>query len=174
MEPIAAITQAIRTIPDFPKKGIQFKDITPLLQDAKLFEQAIDLFADKLKGKSIDYIAGIESRGFIFGAALAVKAGCGFVPIRKPGKLPYKTFAQSYDLEYGADAIEIHQDAFQPGSTVCLIDDLLATGGTASAAVELIRKCGATLDSVLFLIELTFLNGRAKLKGQTVDALISS
>jgi adenine phosphoribosyltransferase len=173
MESIQRITQAIRTIPDFPKKGIRFKDITPLLQDAQLFDQSIDLFAAKLKGKPIDYIAGIESRGFIFGAALAVKLGCGFVPIRKPGKLPYKTYSQSYELEYGTDSIEIHQDAFKPGDTVCLIDDLLATGGTAAAAVQLIRQCGATLDSILFLIELSFLNGREKLEGQKVEALIS-
>ncbi len=173
MESIQAITQAIRTIPDFPKQGIQFKDITPLLQNAQLFDQSIDLFAAKLKGKRIDYIAGIESRGFIFGAALAVKLGCGFVPIRKPGKLPYKTYSQSYELEYGTDSIEIHQDAFKPENTVCLIDDLLATGGTAAAAVKLIQQCGATLDSILFLIELSFLNGREQLKDQKVEALIS-
>ncbi len=173
MEPIQGIKQAIRTIPDFPKEGIQFKDITPLLQDAHFFDQSIELLASKLKGKSVDYIAGIESRGFIFGAALALKLGCGFVPIRKPGKLPYKTYSQSYDLEYGTDTIEIHQDAFKPGSTVCLIDDLLATGGTAAAAVKLIERCDVELDSILFLIELTFLEGRAKLAGQTVESLIA-
>ncbi len=171
-EKIKKIHEAIRTIPDFPKKGIQFKDITPLLGDAALFAATIDWFADSVQGMGIEVIAGIESRGFIFGAALALKMGVGFVPIRKPGKLPYKTFKEEYALEYGTDALEIHQDAVQNGQKVLLIDDLLATGGTALAAAKLIERCGGEVAAIRFLIELTFLNGKEKLSGYPVESLV--
>jgi adenine phosphoribosyltransferase len=169
---IQKISGAIRTIPDFPKKGIQFKDITPLLGDASLFAETIDWFADSVSGKDIEVIAGVESRGFIFGAALALKMGVGFVPIRKPGKLPYKTFKEEYALEYGTDALEIHQDAVRKGQKVLLIDDLLATGGTALAAAKLIEKCGGEVAAIRFLIELTFLKGKEKLSGYAVESLV--
>jgi len=172
METIQRLKATIRDVPDFPRKGIIFKDITPILQDARLFAKTIELFADHLSGKKIDYIAGIESRGFIFGSALAIKLNCGFVPIRKPGKLPSQIFSESYELEYGTDTLEIHQDAFPKGSKVCLIDDLLATGGTAEAAVKLIRKCEVQLIEILFLIELNFLKGRDRLVGESIVSLI--
>jgi len=162
----------IRDVPDFPKEGILFKDITPLLADKAAFAQAIDAFAERYAGK-IDVIAGIESRGFIFGAALASKLGIGFVPVRKPGKLPADTYSAEYSLEYGTDAVEIHQDAISAGSRVLLIDDLLATGGTAAATLELLGKFDAEVVEVAFLIELEFLNGREKLKDHPVYAMIS-
>ncbi len=171
-EKIKKISEAIRTIPDFPKKGIQFKDITPLLGDAALFADTIDWFAESVNGAGIEVIAGVESRGFIFGAALALKMSVGFVPIRKPGKLPYKTFKEEYALEYGTDALEIHQDAVQKGQKVLLIDDLLATGGTALAAAKLIERCGGEVAAIRFLIELTFLNGKEKLSGYPVESLV--
>jgi len=164
------IEKYIRTIPDFPKKGIQFKDISPLLASKDGFQKTIDLFAKKLDDQNIQFICGIESRGFIFAAALAEKLNIGFIPIRKPGKLPAKTFQVEYELEYGSDTLEIHQDAFIINSSlnnqiinVALIDDLLATGGTASAAIELIQKCDVNIKSILFLIELDFLKGRDKI-----------
>lgn len=169
---IEKIAGIIRTIPDFPQKGIQFKDITPLLADARLFADAIDLFAESVPGERVELIAAIESRGFIFGAALALKMGVGFVPIRKPGKLPYKTFKEEYELEYGTDALEIHRDAIGKGQKVLLIDDLLATGGTALAAAKLIERCGGQVTAIRFLIELTFLNGKEKLSNYPVQSLI--
>ncbi len=169
---IEQLKQAIRDVPDFPKEGILFKDITPVLQDAKLFATAIELFAKQVENQEFDLIAAIESRGFIFGAALALKLNKGFVPIRKPGKLPYKTFKEEYQLEYGSDALEIHQDAVKPGQKVLLIDDLLATGGTALASAKLIERCGGQLAAICFLIELTFLNGLQKLDGYQVKTLI--
>ena len=171
-ERIQKISEAIRTIPDFPKKGIQFKDITPLLANAELFAEAINWFADSVKDLGIEVIAGIESRGFIFGSALALKMGVGFVPIRKPGKLPYKTYKEEYALEYGTDALEIHQDAIKHGQKVLLIDDLLATGGTALAAAKLIEKCGGEVAAIRFLIELDFLNGIQKIKNYSVESLV--
>jgi adenine phosphoribosyltransferase len=170
----ANIQSAIRDVPDFPKPGIIFKDITPILKDPVLFQQVIDHFADLLKGQQIDYIAGIESRGFILAAPLALRLNAGFIPVRKRGKLPYAVERHEYDLEYGTDCIEIHVDAVEPGSRVVLIDDLLATGGTAAAATTLLGKLGANLVAVLFMVELSFLEGRAKLPdGPLTQALIT-
>lgn len=162
----------IRDVPDFPKKGIMFKDITPLLGNAKAFEAAIEGLAARYRGKEVSAVAGIESRGFILGAALALKLGVGFIPLRKPGKLPYKTKRREYSLEYGKDAIEIHEDAVKPGQKVLLVDDVIATGGTAKAAVELLREMGADLVGVAFLIELSFLKGVEKLQGEPVFSLL--
>jgi adenine phosphoribosyltransferase len=162
----------IRDVPDFPKPGIVFKDITPLLSDVKAFQQVIDLLAKRYADKAIDDIVAVESRGFIFGAALAYRIDAGFVPVRKKGKLPYKTESVEYALEYGTDHIEIHQDAIHPGSRVAVIDDLLATGGTARATCELVEKTGGCVVECAFVIELAFLNGREKLKGHEVFSLI--
>ena len=169
---VAEIERAIRTIPDFPKPGIQFKDITPVLADARLFSGSIDLLTEKFKPGSVDAVVGIDARGFIFAAAAAVKLQAGFVPVRKKGKLPYKTHEQQYDLEYGTATIAVHTDALKPGSRVLLIDDLLATGGTAAAAAALVKGLGAQILEISFLIELGFLSGREKLKGYPVRSLI--
>lgn len=169
----ADLAAAIRNVPDFPKPGIQFKDITPVLADARLFAGSIDLLTTGLKPGDVDVVVGIDARGFIFAAAAALHLKAGFVPIRKKGKLPYETHEQSYDLEYGSNSIAIHTDALRPGSRVVLIDDLLATGGTAAAAVSLLQKIGANILEVTFLIELGFLPGRAKLAGVPVRSLIS-
>jgi adenine phosphoribosyltransferase len=166
------IDRYIRDVPDFPKKGILFKDITPLLQSPDGFRETIDLLARVVDPHSYDLVCGIESRGFIFGCALANRLNKGFVPIRKPGKLPWKTASESYELEYGKDSIEIHLDACKPGQRVLLIDDLLATGGTMEAAVKLVRKIGGTPVACAFVIELTFLPGRKKLDGLAVHSLI--
>lgn len=163
---------AIRDIPDFPKPGIIFKDITPVLQDPALFSYAIDLFQRRIEGKGITKVAAIDARGFIFGGVLCDRLGLGLVPIRKAGKLPCKTHSQTYALEYGEATLCIHQDAFQPGDRVLLIDDLLATGGTAVASANLIEKAGGDLVEVHFLIELAFLNGRARLGDREVYAPI--
>ncbi len=157
------IKAAIREIPDFPKPGILFKDITPVLKDPVLLNQVVDYFYYQLKDKKVQYVAGIESRGFIFASALAYKLGAGFVPVRKKGKLPGSVESHEYDLEYGTDTIEMHTDAIEPGSRVVLIDDLLATGGTAAASCKLLEKLKAELVSILFLIELEFLHGRERL-----------
>ncbi len=162
----------IRNIPDFPKKGIMFRDITTLIKDPASFQFVIDYFADLYKDKKIDVIVGIESRGFIFGAALAYAMGKEFAIIRKPGKLPHKTISQEYELEYGKDKIEIHEDAIMPGQHVLLIDDLLATGGTMEAAAKLVEKLGGVVEGIAFVIELTFLNGREKLKNYNVHSLV--
>ena len=168
------IESIIRTIPDFPKPGIQFKDITPLLADARLFSGSIDLLTQPFKPGDIDAVVGIDARGFIFAGAAALKWGAGFVPIRKKGKLPFSTHEESYELEYGANVLAIHVDAIKPGSRVVLVDDLLATGGTAGAAASLIQKIGGKLLEVTFLIELTFLNGRDKFaKNVELFSLIS-
>ena len=166
------IERAIRNIPDFPKPGIQFKDITPVLADARLFSGSIDLLTEGFKPGMVDAIVGIDARGFIFAAAAALKLRAGFVPVRKKGKLPYQTHEESYDLEYGTNAIAIHTDALKPGSRVLLIDDLLATGGTAGAAASLVRKVGAEILQISFLIELRFLNGREKLKDYPVRSIV--
>ena len=158
------IKSAVREIPDFPKPGINFKDITPILKDPGLFKKVIDIFYSRYKNKNINAIAAIEARGFIFGAALAQKMGASFVPIRKKGKLPYKTVSATYDLEYGTDAVEMHSDALKPGDRVIILDDLAATGGTAAASAILAEKLGAHVEEVAFVIELTFLNPRQKLK----------
>ncbi len=154
---------AFRNIYDFPKPGVVFKDITTVIKDKEAFNAVITYFADKYKDKDIDYIAGMESRGFIFGAALADRIGCGFVVIRKPGKLPCKTISESYELEYGTDSLEIHEDAIEAGKKVVIIDDLLATGGTANAAYNLVKKLGGDVQGMAFVLELSFLNGREKL-----------
>ncbi|MBM3838650.1 MAG: adenine phosphoribosyltransferase [Verrucomicrobia bacterium] len=166
------LTRAIRNVPDFPKPGIQFKDITPVLADARLFSGCIDRLTDNLKPGAIDSVVGIDARGFIFAAAAALQLNAGFVPVRKKGKLPFQTHEQSYDLEYGSNTVAIHVDAIKPGSRVVLIDDLLATGGTASAAAALLRKLEAEIVSVTFFIELAFLHGREKLKGFPVRSLV--
>ena len=162
----------IRDVPDFPKPGIIFKDITTLLQDADALRYSIDLLAKQYRNQNIDKIVGIEARGFIFGAPLAYAINAGFVIIRKPGKLPYKTIKQSYELEYGTDEIEIHEDAIKPGERILLADDLLATGGTMAAATELINKIGGKIVGISFLIELSFLNGRKKLNGYDIHSII--
>ena len=166
------LSSAIRSIPDFPKKGILFRDITTLLNNKDAFSKAVAGMANMLKGKKIDYIVAAESRGFIFGGALAYKMKCGFVPVRKPGKLPFKTYRYTYSLEYGKDSLEIHRDAFPPSSKVLILDDLLATGGTALAMIKLAGKLKAEISAVAFLIELTGLKGRNKLKSYPVYSLI--
>ncbi len=158
------VRDLIRTIPDFPKPGIQFKDITPVLQSPEGFSKMIEWFALTLaSAEKVDIIAGAESRGFIIGAALASKMGLGFIPIRKQGKLPFETLRAEYELEYGKDALEMHADAVKPGMKVALIDDVLATGGTANAAATLIHEAGGVVAAAAFLIELDFLKGREKL-----------
>ena len=168
----AEVERAIRTIPDFPKPGIQFKDITPVLADPRLFSGCIDLLCDTVKPGMVDAVVGIDARGFIFAAAAAVKLKAGFVPVRKKGKLPFQTHEQTYELEYGSATVAVHVDALKPGSKVLLIDDLLATGGTAAAAAALVQKLGATIIEISFLIELKFLNGRDKLKNHKVSSLV--
>jgi adenine phosphoribosyltransferase len=153
----------IRDVPDYPQKGIIFRDITPLLGDKKIFREVVDLMSKAWIANPPDLVAAIEARGFIPGAAIAVKLGAGFVPIRKTGKLPWSTVTESYDLEYGTDSLEVHSDAVQPGQTVLIVDDVLATGGTASAAVRLMRKLGAAVVGVQVLIELGYLDGRQRL-----------
>lgn len=162
----------IRDIPDFPKEGIVFKDITPLLQDAQALRYAVDQMAEFGVGKKIDLVLGAEARGFILGATLAYTLGAGFVPARKPGKLPHTTVAAQYDLEYGTDSLEIHEDAIGPGSRVLVHDDLLATGGTARAKCDLVEKMGGEVVGLSFIVELTFLSGRDKLKEYDLQSLI--
>jgi adenine phosphoribosyltransferase len=166
------IEKAIRNIADFPKPGIQFKDITPVLADARLFAGAIDLLTGKFKPGSVDAVIGIDARGFIFAAAAALKLQAGFVPVRKKGKLPFTTHEEDYALEYGSATVAMHIDALKPGARVLLIDDLLATGGTAAAAVALMKKLGAEILEVGFLIELKFLNGREKLKNLPIRSIV--
>src|SRR5882724_11655981 len=160
----------IRSIPDFPKAGILFYDITTLLQDPAGLRAAIDSIALPFHDQKIDLVVGIESRGFIFGAPVADRLGAGFAPVRKPGKLPAACVHESYALEYGTDALEIHEDAVKVGQRILIVDDLLATGGTARAAAELVRRIGGTVHALAFLIELVGLNGRAKLGGETIHA----
>ncbi len=167
------LKSAIRDIPDFPKPGILFRDITPLLGDAKSFREAIGEFARICRDSGAEKIAGIDARGFLFGATVAYELGLGFVPIRKKGKLPFQTITESYDLEYGSSEVEIHIDAFQKGERVALIDDLLATGGTAGAAIKLIRHAGANVVTAAFLIELGGLGGRATLGDVPVASIVS-
>ena len=168
------IREHIRSIADFPEPGILFRDVTTLLHQPQAFRYTIDALASQVKDFNPHYIVGIESRGFIFGAPLALTLGCGFVPVRKPGKLPAAVFKEEYTLEYGKNSLEIHQDAFKDGGTVLIIDDLLATGGTAAAAATLVSKAGGTLAGFGFIIELTFLNGRVRLPGDVpVVALVS-
>jgi adenine phosphoribosyltransferase len=168
-----ALKQRIRHVPDFPKPGILFYDVTTLLKDADGFQLAVEAMSAPHRGTPIDVIVGIESRGFIFGAAVADRLKCGFAPVRKLGKLPSKTRKVTYALEYGTDCLEIHEDAVTTGTHVLVVDDLLATGGTAAAAVGLVRGLGATVVGIQFLIELAALNGRAKLSGENVQAVLS-
>ena len=163
---------AVRNVPDFPKKGILFKDITPVLNDPILFRASIDLFLDRCRGKRIDKIVGIDARGFLFGSTVAYELGVGFVPIRKRGKLPYKTEIAKYSLEYGEAEMEMHVDAVMAGECVVLVDDLLATGGTSAAAAVLIRKAGGHLLEAQFLIELEFLYGRKQLEPTPVTSFL--
>jgi adenine phosphoribosyltransferase len=166
------LAKYIRCIPDFPKKGILFRDITTLLKDRKAFKKAVDLLAKDYLKKRIDFVVAVEARGFILGGALAYKLGCGFVPVRKKGKLPYKTYKASYNLEYGTDTLEIHQDSISEGSKVLVCDDLLATGGTTKAVIDLVKRLKAEIIGIIFLIELKDLRGRDKLKGYPVYSLI--
>ena len=154
---------AVRDVPDFPKPGIIFKDITPILKDGTLFRTSVDLFLEQCQGKKVDKIVGIDARGFLFGSAVAYELGIGFVPLRKKGRLPYKTESAKYSLEYGEAEMELHIDAITQGEQIVLIDDLLATGGTSASATALIKKVGGVLVSAIFLIELEFLHGREKL-----------
>jgi adenine phosphoribosyltransferase len=159
----------VRTIPDYPKKGILFRDITTLIEHPEGFKASIEEIAVKYRGQGITHVAGIEARGFIFGAGVAIALGVGFIPVRKKGKLPGETIGQNYALEYGVDTIEIHADVLKAGDKVLLVDDLIATGGTATAAVSLIRRTGATVDHAAFVIDLPDLGGAEKLRAQTVD-----
>ena len=166
------LKQCIRNIPDFPKKGILFRDITTLLNKKERFKEVVDILAKRYADKKIDTVVAIESRGFIFGGALAHKLGTAMVPVRKKGKLPYKTFSATYSLEYGEDTLEIHEDAFSQGSRVLLIDDLLATGGTMAAVIELVKKLKGEIVEIAFVIELSDLNGREKLKDYPVYSMV--
>lgn len=162
----------IRDIPDFPKPGVVFKDITPLLADAQAFRTAVDMIGDRYRDREVGAVVGIEARGFIIGSALAYKLGVGHVVIRKAGKLPFKTHQAIYQLEYGTDTLEIHEDAIQPGTLVLIADDVLATGGTVATAVDLVKKLGGEIIELAFLVELTFLNGRAKFDNYPVFSLL--
>ena len=171
-ERVSLLKSRIRDVPDFPKEGILFKDITPLLADVEAFRACTELIAERLDGASVNAVIGIESRGFMFGAALADKLGVGFVPVRKPGKLPAATYRAEYDLEYGSDAVEIHQDALHPGDKVVVVDDLIATGGTAKATDELVQKCGAEVAAFAFVINLVALEGTKKLEPRRIITLL--
>ncbi len=166
------IKKVIRDVPDFPKPGIIFKDITPILQNADVFQKTIQALVKRYQGKNFDKIAGVESRGFLFGAALAYALNKSFVLVRKKGKLPWKTVSMTYDLEYGSDTIQMHEDAVSPGEIVLLVDDLLATGGTSLAACGLIQKMGGKIFECCFVVELDFLQGREKLKNIETYSLI--
>jgi adenine phosphoribosyltransferase len=168
-----ALRAAIRTVPDFPKKGIMFRDITTLLKDGPAFCRALDLLDERYRGVGIDKVVGIESRGFILGGALASRLGVGFVPVRKPGKLPAPAIRETYELEYGSDTVEIHADAIQPGERVLMHDDLLATGGTMAAACRLVTRLGGVIVGVCFIIELPALKGRSALAGREVFSILS-
>ena len=169
---IQKLRAGVRDVPDFPKKGIIFKDITPILKDGALFRTSIDLFLERFSGKKIDKIVGIDARGFLFGSAVAYELGIGFVPLRKKGRLPYKTESAKYSLEYGEAEMELHIDAITRGEQIVLIDDLLATGGTSASAATLIKKVGGELVEAIFLIELEFLHGREKLTPTPVTSFL--
>ena len=166
------LASTIRSVPDFPVKGILFYDITTLLKNPEALKESIDQLASRYQNTAIDLVVGVESRGFIYGTALAYKLGAGFVPVRKPGKLPAETLVESYELEYGTNSIEIHVDAIQKGQKVLVVDDLLATGGTAKATCNLVEKLGGEVVGVAFMIELNFLKGRGKLEGYEVFSLL--
>jgi adenine phosphoribosyltransferase len=171
-ETVERLRAAVRDVSDFPKKGIMFKDITPVLSDPDLFRASVDLFLERCRGIEVDKIVGIDARGFVFGSAVAYELGVGFVPIRKRGKLPYRTEIAKYSLEYGEAEVEMHTDALTPGERVVLVDDLLATGGTSAAAAVLIRKAGGQLLEAQFLIELEFLEGRKRLEPTPVTSFL--
>ena len=166
-------SKLIRDIPDFPKSGILFKDITPVLGDAAAFQEVVDCFVSQAQGWSPDLVVGIESRGFLFGAPVALALGIGFVPVRKIGKLPAQTIQEEYALEYGTATVEVHRDAILPGQRVLIVDDLLATGGTAAAAAKLVEKLGGRVVGFSFLVELAFLSGRKALSGYDVHSLLT-
>jgi len=166
------LRELIRSIPDFPKKGILFRDITTLLQNGPQFHRAIDILAKHYRDKKIDNIVAVESRGFIIASPLAYKLKAGIIPVRKKGKLPYETVEATYELEYGTDTLQMHADAFQPGANILIVDDLLATGGTAKATIDLVKKLKGKVLGICFLIELTDLKGREKLKGYEVLSII--
>jgi adenine phosphoribosyltransferase len=166
------IEALIRPVPDFPIPGILFRDITPLLKDKQGFHRAIELFVERFKDRAVDYVVGVEARGYIFGAPLAYAIGAGFIPIRKPGKLPHDTLSEEYALEYGTNALEVHADSLRHGERVVVVDDLLATGGTAAATRRLLERLGATVDAFAFLIELGALNGRDALRGVDVVSFV--
>ena len=168
-----ALAAKIRDVPDFPKPGIVFKDIMPLVADPTSLQETIDLLSEWARPREPDIILGAEARGFIFGGALAYELGCGFVAARKPGKLPWKTVEATYELEYGTDSLQVHADSLVAGQRVIVLDDVLATGGTARAKIDLVEQLGGAVAGALFVIELTFLNGREKLAGYDVHALIS-
>jgi adenine phosphoribosyltransferase len=169
---VQELADAVRNVPDFPKPGIQFKDITPVLADGRLFAGSIDHLIGRFTPGTVDAVVGIDARGFIFAAVAAYRLKCGFIPVRKKGKLPFHTYEQSYELEYGSNTIAIHVDAVKPGSRVLLIDDLLATGGTAAAAAQLLQRLDVTILELSFLIELSFLKGRERLKDFPVRSLV--
>jgi adenine phosphoribosyltransferase len=168
-----AVRAAIRDVPDFPKPGVVFKDITPILSDPRLFRQVIDALADHWRGARVEKVIGIESRGFVFAAPLAYTLGAGLTIVRKPGKLPWRTIKEAYALEYGEAVLELHEDAFRPGERVLVVDDVLATGGTAEAAGRLVSRQGAQLIGYSFVVDLAFLGGSARLGADTVHALLS-
>lgn len=168
---IERLRRSIRDIPDFPKKGIIFKDITPLLKDKELFSLSVEEMIKPFKDKEIDRVVAIEARGFILGGAIAQRLQCGIIPVRKKGKLPFTTHSVTYELEYGTDILEMHTDAIERGNRILLVDDLLATGGTAKSTSELVERCGGRIIGISFLIELTFLKGKEKLKGYSVHSV---
>lgn len=166
------LAKMIRDVPDFPKEGILFKDITTLIKEPQAFREVIDRLADHYAGQEIDLVVAVEARGYIFGAPIAYKLGAGFVPVRKEGKLPAETVREEYELEYGTDSVEMHRDAIRPGQKVLIVDDLIATGGSAAATTRLVERLGGEVVSIAFLVELTFLNGVEKLKDYDVFTMI--
>lgn len=168
-----SLKSKIRSVPDFPKAGILFYDITTLLRDPEGFRLTIDALAKPFQGSEVDVVVGVESRGFILGGAVAARLGAGFAPVRKKGKLPSKTVQETYDLEYGTDCLEIHADAVEPGQRILIIDDVLATGGTAAATTALVRKLGGAVQALAFLVELEFLNGRSKIPNESVYSVLT-
>ena len=166
------LAKMIRDVPDFPKEGILFKDITTLIKEPRAFREVIDRLADHYAGQEIDLVVAVEARGYIFGAPIAYKLGAGFVPVRKEGKLPAETVREEYELEYGTDSVEMHRDAIQPGQKVLIVDDLIATGGSAAATARLVERLGGEVVSIAFLIELSFLKGVEKLKDYDVFTMI--
>ncbi len=166
------LRQFIRDVPDFPRPGVLFKDITPLLRNGAALAECVDRLAQRVDGRAIDVVAGIESRGFLFAATLAVRLGVGLIPLRKPNKLPYTRLRETYELEYGSDSLEMHDDAIRPGERILLVDDLLATGGTMNAARRLVSRAGGNVAACMFVIELSFLQGRNRLAGVPLEALL--